>query len=317
MGSMKLSVIIPVYRCRDCLWTLHERLRAVLSDLPGSTGYEIVLIEDCGGDGSWEVIEAIAHSDPNVVGLKLSRNFGQHHAISAGLDCCTGDWAVVMDCDLQDPPEDIRLLWEKAQEGFDVVNGRRHQRQDRLWKRTTSRTYHFLLEWLSGLSYDPSVANFRIVSRSVIDALKTMRESTRSFGAQTQWLGFRTAYVDISHGARFAGQSSYTFRKLVKMAFETAISYSNKPLKISVGLGLTLAFFSFVTAIFYLVRALFWRIPVEGWASLMVSLWFIGGIVIANIGIVGLYIGKIYDEVRHRPIYVVAKSLNLPQDNSA
>lgn len=307
---MIISVVSPVYKAKECLLPLYDRLTQVLRSIQGITDYEIVLVEDCGNDGSWGIIESLAGSDPHVRGVQLSRNFGQHHTITAGVDICKGDWAVIMDCDLQDRPEDIPLLWEKAQEGYDVVNARRGKRQDPLWKRLASRLFHVLLEKLSGLSYDPQVANFRIISRKVIEAYCLMRESSRSFGAQVHWLGFPTAYVEVQHAARHEGVSSYTIRRLVAVGIETIISYSNKPLRLSVGLGLGIFLMSLCISAYLLVRKIFWAIPVDGWTSLMVSMWFLGGIVIANLGIIGLYIGKVYDETRQRPIYVISKRLN-------
>lgn len=305
-----LSIIIPVYKGRDCLFPLYERLTQVLTSVSDIINYEIILVEDCGHDGSWQIIESLASNDTHIIGAQLSRNFGQHHCITAGLELSTGNWAIVMDCDLQDRPEDIPLLWEKAKEGFDVVSARRGQRRDPYWKRLTSRIYHFFLEQLSGLSYDPEVANFRIINRKVIDAYLTMRENSRSFGAQVQWLGFSTSYVDVKHDNRHSGKSTYTLTKLVSMAIDTMISFSNKPLRISVGIGLFIFLASLCVSLYLIIRKMLWSIPVEGWVSLMVSLWFLGGVIIANLGIVGLYIGKIYDETRRRPIYVISKRIN-------
>jgi len=305
-----ISIVIPVYKARDCLEPLYERLTQAMSTISELTDYQIILVEDCGYDGSWEIIDLLASKDSHVIGAQLSRNFGQHHAITAGLELSKGDWVVVMDCDLQDRPEDIVLLWGKAQEGFDVVCARRGKRKDPYLKRITSRIFHYFFELLSGLSYDPEVANFRIINKSVIDAYHSMGERTRSFGAQIHWLGFPTAYVDVQHDARHEGKSSYTIRKLIALAMDNIISYSNKPLRISVGIGLTIFLASIGVSLNLIVRKLLLFIPVDGWVSLMVSLWFLGGMIIANLGILGLYIGKIYDETRQRPIYVIAKRIN-------
>jgi glycosyltransferase involved in cell wall biosynthesis len=306
---MILSVIIPVYHCEDCLILLYERIVQTVNVLSGITDYEIIFVEDCGQDGSWEVIETLAKRDVHVHGIQFSRNFGQHHSITAGIELCKGDWAVVMDCDLQDRPEDIANLWQKVQEGYDIVNARRQKRQDSWWRKMTSRLYHIIFEWLCGLSYDPQVANFRIISRKVISAYNSMQESSRAFGAQIQWLGFPTGYIDVQHETRHEGESAYTFKKLLYLAVEVITSYSNKPLKLSIGLGFTISFFSAIGLIWIMIRT-FGGMPVEGWASLMVSIWFLGGIIIANLGIIGLYLGKIYDETRKRPIYVISKRVN-------
>jgi len=306
---MMLSIIIPVYHCQDCLALLSERIVHTIKVLNEITDYEIIFVEDCGQDGSWEVIETLANQDAHIRGIQLSRNFGQHHSIAAGIELCKGDWAVVMDCDLQDRPEDIANLWQKAQEGYDVVNARRQRRQDSWWRKMTSRLYHIIFEWLGGLAYDPQVANFRIISRQVISALNAMPETAKALGAQIQWLGFPTSYIDVQHDNRYEGESTYTFRKLFQLAVEVITSYSNKPLRFSIGLGIAISFVAVIAAIWVIIRT-FWGIPVEGWASLMVSIWFLGGVIITNLGIIGLYIGKIYDETRKRPIYVISKKIN-------
>ncbi len=305
-----ISIIVPVYKAKECLGPLHDRLKQALSSTQGITGYEIILVEDCGRDGSWESIELLASKDPRIRAVQLSRNFGQHQCITAGLELSKGNWAVIMDCDLQDRPEDIPKLWEKAQEGFDVVNARRGKRNDPVWKRAASRIYHFVLQNFSGLSYDPQVANFRIINRKVINAYLSMHENFRSFGAQVHWLGFPTAYVEIKHDGRHGGKSSYTLRKLVAMAVDTITAFSNKPLLVSAGVGFFIFLASICFSLYLVIRKVVWSVPIEGWASLMVSLWFLGGMIIANLGIVGLYIGKIYDETRHRPVYVISKRVN-------
>jgi polyisoprenyl-phosphate glycosyltransferase len=304
---MKLSVVIPVYKAESCLHELHARLAAMFGQMDEPAEFELVLVEDCGGDRSWQIIREIAAADPRVVGVKLSRNFGQHRAISAGLDLCEGDWVVVMDCDLQDPPEEIPRLWEEAQAGYDVVNARRAQRGDTLWRRFSSRVFHLLLEYLSGLKYDPEVANFRIMSRTVVDSFRSMPESRRLLGAQIQWLGFPTSFIDVAHAPRFAGRSSYSLAKLVGLATDAIVTYSNKPLRLSIGFGVASVILSIVAFSWIFLRAALWGIPVEGWASLMVSLWFLGGAILANLGVVGLYLGYVFDECKRRPVYVVAQ----------
>lgn len=307
---MMLSVITPVYRSRNILVPLYEKITANVQCLPDFCDYEIIMVEDCGDDNSWAVIEQLALQDPHVKGLTLSRNFGQHHAITAGMDLSKGDWVVVMDCDLQDDPCAIPALWAKAQEGYDVVNVRRKRRKDTFVKRIRSRLFHLFLDWLSGMSYDPQVANYRIMSRKVVDTYKTMRESTRIVGLQIHWLGYPTATVEIPHADRFEGKSSYSIRKLMTLALDVAVSYSNKPLYISIVTGLLISLSSLGIALWFFIRNLIWKIPVAGWSSLMVSIWFLSGIIIANMGVLGIYIGKIYNETKHRPIYAIARRVN-------
>jgi dolichol-phosphate mannosyltransferase len=290
--------------------SLYERLTQVLSSIPDVTDYEIILVEDCGNDGSWEIIEALAQKDKHIHAIQLSRNFGQHHAITAGLDLCKGDWAIIMDCDLQDQPEYIPNLITKAQEGYDVVCARREKRKHSIWRTFTSKIFHLFFQWLSGISYEPGVGNFRIINRKVVEVYRSMRESFRSFAGQIQWLGFNTAYVDVKHANRLAGGSSYKTSKLISLAVEAIIAYSNKPLRVSIGLGFCIFFISLCVSVYLVVRKIVWSIPVAGWVSQMVSLWFLGGIIIANLGILGIYIGKIYDETKGRPIYAISKKIN-------
>ncbi|PJC68508.1 MAG: glycosyltransferase, partial [Zetaproteobacteria bacterium CG_4_8_14_3_um_filter_59_5] len=189
-----ISVIIPVYKAEDCLHELYRRLVPALEGV--SKDFEIVMVEDCGGDRSWDIIGELAKADTRVRGIQFSRNFGQHYGITAGLDYCTGDWAVVMDCDLQDAPEAIPELYAKAQEGFDVVLARRIMRKDGLRKTLGSRLFYKLFAYLADMDYDPEVGNFRIISRKVIDGCCSMRENLRFFGGMIDWLGFPTAKID-------------------------------------------------------------------------------------------------------------------------
>ena len=306
---MKISVISPVYKAEGCLRELYRRLRDQLRRL--SDEYEIIFVEDCGGDGSWTILSEIAATDSNVKAIQFSRNFGQHYAITAGLAACTGDWTVVMDCDLQDRPEEIPRLYAKAQEGFDIVCARRGKRKDPIWKRIASHVFVAVFTWLSDMDYDPEVANFRILSRKVVNAYCSMRERLRFFGGQLQWLGYNCGFINVEHGGRFAGDSSYTLRKLFKLATETIIAYSDKPLRISVKAGFFMAFFSFLYAIQLIYRKYLQGIPVEGWTSLMVSVWFLGGLIVANLGIIGIYLGKVFDETKERPLYVISKRINI------
>lgn len=307
---MMLSIVIPVFKSKASIHPLFNLITNIVHAIPDFSNYEVIMVEDCGEDGSWEIIQQIAKTDSHLKGIKLSRNFGQHHAITAGMDLCKGDWVVVMDCDLQDDPKAIVALWNKAKEGYDVVNARRYTRQDHYIKRYRSLFFHKILQILSGINYDPYVANFRIMSRKVVDVYKQMRENTRVIGAQIQWLGFSSAYVDITHSPRRHGKSSYTLNKLLNLAIDVAVSYSNKPLYISIYAGVAISFTSFIIATWFFIRHLIWKIPVEGWTSTIVSLWLIGGIIIANLGVIGIYISKIYNETKQRPLYAISERVN-------
>ncbi len=306
MSRPHISVVIPVYKAEHCLDELYRRLRDSLETI--SQQFEILLVEDCGGDNSWQVIERLAAADPRVRGVQFSRNFGQHYGITAGMDLCRGDWVVVMDCDLQDRPEEIPRLYAKAQEGYDIVLARRGERRDPLLKRMSSALFYRLFSYLADIEYDGQTGNFRIMSRKVALNFRQMREQLRFFGGLVQWLGFPTASIEVEHAERFEGNSSYTFAKLWRLAAETIIAYSDKPLRISVRFGFTMAAIAFCYGIYILAHALIYGSPIPGWNSLIVSLYFIGGIIISILGIIGIYLGKTFDESKKRPLYIVRRS---------
>lgn len=298
-----ISVVIPVYRAEACLEELYRRLKAALETI--TNDFEIVLVEDCGGDRSWPMIADLAKRDARVKGMQFSRNFGQHYGITAGLDYCDGDWVVVMDCDLQDRPEEIPRLYARAQEGHEMVVARRGKRNDPLLKRFASWLYYGVFSWLADMDYDPQAGNFRIVSRKIIDNYRNMRERSRFFGSLINWMGFPSASIDVQHDERFAGESTYTFSKLWRLGAETIIAYSDKPLRLAVRFGFGIASFAFLYGLYILFLALFHGSPVTGWSSLIVSVYFIGGIIIAILGVLGIYLGKTYDETKQRPLYVI------------
>lgn len=302
----RISVVIPVYKAEDCLDELYARLKFVLEKI--SPDFEIVLVEDCGGDNSWQGIERLAAADPRVRGIQFSRNFGQHYGITAGLDLCNGDWVVVMDCDLQDRPEEIPRLYAKAQEGFDVVLASRGPRHDPPLKRFASWLFYKIFSYLADIKYDGASGNFRIMSRKVVTNFRRMGEQLRFLGTMVQWMGFPTTSIEVEHAERYAGESTYTFSKLRKLAFETIIAHSDKPLRLAVRFGFLMATFSFFYGAYILYKAFFHGSPIEGWASLIVSLYFIGGIIIAILGILGVYLGKTFDESKKRPLYIISRT---------
>ena len=307
-----LSVVIPVYRAEECLHELYRRLRLACSQI--SEDFEIVLIEDVGGDRSWDIILELAAADPRVKGIRFSRNFGQHYGITAGLDVCDGDWVVVMDCDLQDRPEEIPRLHAKALEGYDVVLARRGARHHSWVKRTASAVFYRIFRYLTEIPYDGQVGNFRILSRQVAETLRLFRERLRFFGGLMTWVGFRTTSIDVEHSARFAGESTYSYRKLARLASDTILAYSDKPLRLTIRLGFMIAGVAVLAGVYFVIQALQHRIPVSGWASLIVSLYFVGGIIIALLGVIGLYIGKMFDETKRRPLYIVMSRTWDPRD---
>ena len=306
-----LSVVVPVYKAESCVSELCRRLEAALSQF--APDREIVLVEDGSPDGSWTEIEKAALAHPTVRGLKLSRNFGQHNAITAGLEASKGDWIVVMDCDLQDAPEEIGRLWRTAAEGgFDAVFGRRADRKDSWSKRLSSRLFYAVYNYMTDSTFDRTVANFSICRRPVVDALLRMREQTRMFPLFVQWLGFRIGFCDVAHSARFEGKTSYTLSKLLRLASRSILAQSNKPLTMVVGLGAFISGVFFLLSVYQFARWIFVGIPVSGWTTIVLSVWLLGGIVLSTLGLIGIYIGRIFDEVKARPLYVVAKTVGGP-----
>jgi glycosyltransferase involved in cell wall biosynthesis len=306
---MHISVVIPVYEAENCLDELYQRLKCSLESI--TNDFEILLVEDCGGDNSWEVIERLVAADARVRGIQFSRNFGQHYGITAGLDYCQGDWVVVMDCDLQDRPEEIPRLYAKAQEGFDIVLALRGKRQDSFFKRMNSWVFYKIFSYLADIKYDGDSGNFRIMSRKVVASFCQMREQLRFFGGLIQWMGFPTASVNVIHAARLNGKSTYTFEKLLKLAVDAIVAYSDKPLRLSIKLGFFMAMISFFYGIYFMVHVLLFGAKVQGWASLIVTVFFIGGVIISILGIIGIYLGKTYNEVKRRPLYIVSRLMNI------
>lgn len=304
-----ISVIVPVYKAENCLFELYDRLKPSLEAV--TKDFEIIFVEDCGGDASWQIINDLSRKDKRVKGVQFSRNFGQHYGITAGLDSSSGDWVVIMDCDLQDKPEEIPRLYKKALEGYDVVLARRQTRKDPFFKKMTSYLFYKVFNYLADSRLDPAVANFRIISRKVVDALNNMRESLRFISCLNDWVGFNTAYLEVSHAGAAGRKSAYNYRKLWKLAREVIVAYSDKPLRISINLGFLLSIVSFLMGMYYIFEKIWFDIPIPGWTSIIVALFFIGGIIIANLGIIGIYLGKTFDESKKRPLYIVSKKIGL------
>jgi dolichol-phosphate mannosyltransferase len=301
-----ISVVVPVFRNESTLEELCRRLRTALEPL--SPDYEIILVEDAGGDGSWDSIRRLAAADGRILGARFSRNFGQHFGISAGLDLCRGRWAVVMDADLQDRPEEIPALYRKALEGYDVVVARRTGRRDGLLRRAASWFFARAFSWLAHLPYDPRVGNFRIISRRVVLGFRQMREGLRFFPALIEWMGFPAAAVDVVHDERADGRSAYSYRKLWRLAVDAVVAYSDKPLRLSVKLGFGLSVLSFLYGAVLIYKRLAHGIAVQGWTSLIVSIFFLGGVIIFLIGILGIYLIRTFDEAKKRPLYIIRET---------
>lgn len=305
---MSISVVVPVYGCPSALPSLHERLVTTLEGM--HQDFEIILVDDCCPQDSWSQIVKICEDDSRVKGVRLSRNFGQIRAITAGLDISRGDWVVVMDCDLQDRPESIPELYEKAQEGYDVVFARRVERKDSAMTKFLSKTFYKVYDYFSDGNYDNAICNFSISRRVVIDAYCSMREHNRAYTMFIKWLGFKQTSIDLKSDERYAGESSYSFKKKLVMAIDIITAQSTKPLKFAMNLGFIIALLSFFVLIYLVIQKLFFGPISVGYTSMMASLYLMGGLILTAIGIVGLYIGNIFTETKNRPLYVIAEYLN-------
>jgi dolichol-phosphate mannosyltransferase len=301
----QLSVVIPVYECESCLRELHRRVTHALATV--TDDYELVLVEDRGSDGSWSVIVELAASDPAVKGYRLSRNFGQHAAITAGLAQSTGEWIVVMDCDLQEPPEEIPRLLARAQEGFDVVFARRKNARSSLWYRATRWLWYRALYTFTRANIDARYASFSLMSRKVADAYLELRDRSREHILMLSWLGFDSTVVDFEQHDRFAGKSSYGFGTLLRLSFDQLFFQTTVLLRWVVYLGFALAGAGGGLALYYVISKIVGD-QAPGFTSLAVFTLTTGGFTIISMGVVGLYIGKVFEQVKERPIFVVDKS---------
>lgn len=299
---IELSVVIPIYQSEDCLEELHRRLKKVLSKV--TPNYEIVFVEDGGRDHSWEVLEGIARRDKKVKAFHMSRNFGQHAAITAGLYQCSGKWAVVMDGDLQDPPEEIPRFWAEAKKGFDIVFSKRKQMKRSFWRIWIAILYFKVINIFNQTAIDREFGNFTVISHKVIDAFLNVRDKDRHYLFILYWLGFRSTIVEYNHGERHKGKSSYSFMRLIEHAFNGLFFQTTVFLRWIVYLGFGVSLLGLLFA-FYIVYQFLFHSILPGWTSLIVLYLVIGGFIISSTGVTGLYIGKIFEQVKGRPLYII------------
>lgn len=303
-----ISVVSLVYKAEDSIDELVKR--TIETILKITDDFEIILVEDGSPDNSWMKITENCKNDRRVKGIRLSRNFGQHNAIFAGLENSNGKYIVVMDCDLQDKPEEIENFYKEMQKGFDLVVGSKENRQDRLFKKLFSETFYVFLSYLTETKQDSSVGNYGIYSRKVIDSVLQMQDNIKYFPTMIKWVGFRKSIIKIEHSNRIYGKTSYKFRGLLKLALNTILSFSDKPLRLVVKTGLIISFISIVFALYNLYEYFTGKILVLGWASVIISIWFFSGVLIFVLGIIGLYIGRIFDKVKDRPTFIIKDHLN-------
>ncbi len=307
MGSPEYSLVIPIYNEEECLPELVARLQGLMDQLDGPS--EVVFVDDGSKDKSYGMILDVCRSDARFRTIQLSRNFGHQMAITAGLDFASGSAVVVMDADLQDPPEVVLEMAEKWREGCEVVHAVRIKREGESAFKTASASWFYrVLAKLGDVDTPGNAGDFRLVDRKALDAFRQMRETNRYVRGMFGWVGFRQCTVEYSRPARFAGTTKYPLRKMMKFAFDGIISFSNAPLRIALRIGFILSFLSITAAIVTLFLKFSGALEVPGWTSMIFAITFLGGVQLLTIGVMGEYISRIHDEVRGRPLYLVRET---------
>lgn len=302
-----ISIVSPVYRAEKILPILVSEINLVMERI--GEDYEIILVDDRSPDNSWEVMKVLSSQNPKIKSIRLSRNFGQHSAIFAGLTKTKGDWVVVMDCDMQDQPKEIAKLYKKALEGYDIVLGQRENRKDKFLKKLSSKLFYKVFNYLSGGQFNNEIGNFGIYKKKVIDSILNISDYIKFFPLFINWVGFKSVSIPIEHGEREEGKSSYSISRLLKLAFNVIVSFSDKPLRLFINFGLGISILSFILGIYYLYLSITHKITQPGFSSLILSIWFLSGIIISCIGIVGVYLGKTFDQAKNRPTFIIDEEL--------
>ena len=301
---MLVSVVVPVYNEAEGIAHFHERATAALKLLPDSD-YELVYVDDGSRDKSYDIMRGFADGDARVKVVKFSRNFGHQIAITAGLDYAEGDAVVFIDADLQDPPELIGELLAKMREGNDVVYARRRARKgETAFKLATAAAFYRMLRAIANIDIPPDVGDFRIISARVADQLRAMKEKDRFIRGLVSWVGFRQSFIMYDRDERYAGETKYPLTKMIKFAFDGLTSFSSAPLRIATWMGYISSALAFLYLLSVFVQVAM-GITVEGWATIIVAVLFLGGVQLICIGIIGEYLGRVFNEIKPRPVYIV------------
>jgi polyisoprenyl-phosphate glycosyltransferase len=305
---MELSVVLPIYNERELVIPLYRDLCSSLDRLVEN--YEVIFVDDGSVDGTLPELLKLASSDPRLTVVELTRNFGNAMAIATGLEFATGEWVVTMDSDFEDKPEDIGELYRKALDGYDVVYAVRQSKHKSFLKDMGSRLFYFLISRISNVPLPRNTGNFCIMRQGVVRALRKMTERTRYFAGLRTWVGFTQIGIDLPRGKRLAGEPKQSFSRLFKQALDAVFSFSTVPLKLLTLLGTVAFFFALVVAMLIIILRLTRpAVPVD-WASTLMAIVFVGGIQLIGLGILGEYLGRIYDEVRARPVTIIKKLTN-------
>lgn len=313
--SIKFSVVIPIYNEEENIPELHRRLTTVLGKLCNDEGrladsYEIIMVDDGSTDHSWQLIKELHEKDSRVKGISFSRNFGHHIAITAGLDHAEGEAVILMDGDLQDPPEEIPKFYEKFKEGYDIVYAIRDKKAEPALKKIASWVYLRMLRRISNVDINLGSGIFRIMSKRCVQDMRRLKEKSRFITGLISWLGYSNTGVMTARHERHAGKSKYPFYRLIKLAWHGITAFSHVPLQVATYFGFIVAFISFLYGGYLVSKKLVYGIPVMGYTSIMVSLFFLGGIILFVLGSIGEYIGRIYEQVQDRPLYLIKERLS-------
>jgi len=311
-----LSVVVPVYNEEAVLHEFYKRLHTALKELRGLSGTEIIFVDDGSHDGTPKILSELVQWDKSIKVLQFSRNFGQQIALTAGLDHVKGDAVVVIDADLQDPPETIPRLLDKWRDRYEVVYAVRESRETDTWfKRLTAWLFYTLMRKIGNLDLPMNTGDFRLLDRKVVEAFRSLGERHRFVRGLTLWVGFRQTGVLFPRSERFAGSTKYPFGKMLKLAWDGVTSFSFAPLRVAIYLGLIVSVVSFLFGLFVIFGRLFLNqteflgFPIHGWGSLMVAVLFLAGVQLIVLGMMGEYLGRTYEEVKRRPLYILREKM--------
>lgn len=304
-----ISVVIPVYGCPQAVKPLCERLVITLEKL--TNNYEIILVNDGCPKNSWANIVDVCKDNKKIVGINLSRNFGQVHATNAGLNMSTGEYVVVMDCDLQDPPEAIETIYKEIIQGYDIVFVKRSDRKDNPLTLFLSKMFYKVYNHFVDGYYDGDIGNYCIVKRKIVDEYNAIKDQNKSFTTVLSWMGYKTTLIEINGEERFEGKSSYNLSKKINLAIDMITSQSNKPLKLMVKLGVSIAVLSFIFIIYRVILFFMYHDTPEGWTTMVAAVFLMGGITLVCLGVVGIYIGNIFNQTKNNPEYLISEVLNV------
>jgi len=300
-------VIVPAFNEQPVIEETYKRLKKVMDGI--GEPYELIFVNDGSSDRTGEILERIHHTDPHLKAIHFSRNFGHEAATTAGLDHASGQCIIIIDADLQDPPEIIPEMIEKWKQGYEIVYGKRKQRKgESTLKKTTSALFYRFLQRMTEIDIPADVGDFRLIDRKVCNALKHMREKNRYMRGIISWVGFRQTAIEFVREERWAGETKYNLKKLLRLAWDAITAFSYKPLKIATYLGFALSGISFIYLLVVICEKLFTQKTVPGWASIMVINLFFNGIVLIMLGLLGEYIGRIFEETKNRPLYIIHKA---------